>query len=233
MTIGIYRLCFNSTDRCYVGQSVNIEKRYKQHIASLTDGSATQKMLKAFKDFGLPTLEVICECTPEELDILEVEAISIFNSVDNGYNLLTSKTPNLRGENHSRSKYTNEKIIEVANLLLNPATTFKEVSIITNVATNTVRDIANLVCHGWLEEAIPETYKALLTIKGTRNGIRKSAKSLGIVYPSVISPTGEIYTDIPNIREFCRQHILDQSHFTKLLKGICKQHKGWRLANNG
>lgn len=233
MTIGIYRLCFSGTDSCYIGQSINIEKRYKQHLSSLVDGSATKKMLTAFSRFGLPRLEILCECSAEELDALEVEAISIFDSVNNGFNLLTSKTPNLCGEEHSRSKYKNTSIIEAAQLLTDPNNTFKQVSDLTGIAINTVRDIANLNCHGWLEEILPEIYKKLVSIKGTRNGIRKSAKSLNIEYPDVVSPSGQVYTSISNVRDFCRQHTLDQSHFLKLLKGIYKQHKGWRLAHNG
>jgi hypothetical protein len=232
MTIGIYRLCFSGTDRCYVGQSINIEKRYKQHIASLKGGNATQKMLAAFSNFGFPVLEILCECLPEELDDLEIEAICVFDSVNNGFNLISSKTPNLRGESHSRSKYTNIKIIEVAELSANPDNTFKEISNLTGVSINTVRDVANLVCHGWLEDVLPEIYKKLVSIKGSRNGIRKSAKSLGITYPPVLSPEGRVYKSISNLRDFCRQHILDQSHFTKLLNGKAKTHKGWRLADN-
>lgn len=54
MTIGIYRLCFNGTDQCYVGQSVNIEKRYKQHLSSFINNKANPKMMEAYIQYGNP-----------------------------------------------------------------------------------------------------------------------------------------------------------------------------------
>ena len=44
MTIGIYLLRFNGTHKVYVGQSINIEKRYTDHLYVLKRGLGTYKM---------------------------------------------------------------------------------------------------------------------------------------------------------------------------------------------
>ena len=45
MTIGIYRLVFKDTDKCYIGQSVHIEKRFKDHLNSFKTETATTKLM--------------------------------------------------------------------------------------------------------------------------------------------------------------------------------------------
>lgn len=52
---------------------------------------------------------------------------------------------------------------------------------------------------------------------------RKEVKSF-----SVISPTGEIIHD-KNTKEFCRKNNLDRGHFSCVLSGKRKSHKGFRL----
>ena len=44
----------------------------------------------------------------------------------------------------------------------------------------------------------------------------------------VISPTGEIIFD-KNMKEFCRKNNLDRGHFSCVLSGKRKSHKGFRL----
>lgn len=44
-------------------------------------------------------------------------------------------------------------------------------------------------------------------------------------------PDNNIYV-FENIREFCREHKLQQSHIVKVLKGMYKQHKGWTRYEN-
>jgi predicted GIY-YIG superfamily endonuclease len=52
MTIGIYRLIFPNTDKCYIGQSVNIERRYLQHLRDMEKGTAARKMQHAYSIYG-------------------------------------------------------------------------------------------------------------------------------------------------------------------------------------
>ena len=60
MTIGIYRLCFKNTDKCYIGQSTSIELRYKHHLNSFIVKKANPKMMEAYNTYGFPSLEILC-----------------------------------------------------------------------------------------------------------------------------------------------------------------------------
>lgn len=232
MTIGIYRLIFNNTDKCYIGQSINIENRYKQHLNSFIVGNANSKMQEAYLLFGLPILDILCECSPGELNRTEAEAIEIFDSVNTGFNIYSSANivPSYRGQEHPRSKHTNQEILNVAELLSCPTNTGLEISRITGVSLDIIQDIASLDSHGWIQDENPEVYQKLIDLRGKRKNPRDASKR-GITYPSVVSPNGIIYSNISNLKKFCEEHNLQRSNFRRMLRGRNKICVGWKLAN--
>jgi len=230
MTSGIYVLKFNGTDRVYVGQSVNIETRYRAHKQKLRNGSHNYKMLEAYKLYGIPELEIICECTKNELNRLEQEAFEIYDSINNGFNI--SEDPDIyqEGEKNGYSKYTNDQIREVFKYLLDISYRYKDIESLTGVKLNTVRHIANGESHSWLATEFPIEYADMLSIKGAdRQASANCAKTLGKIYPKVISPTGETF-EVTNANAFARKYGLDSSYFIKLLNKRALSCKGWKLA---
>lgn len=233
MTTGIYALKFSGTDKVYIGKSRNIEKRFSDHKYSFKNNKASIKMQEAYRELGIPTLEILCECSIEELNKYENEAIEIFNSFNNGFNSLEFAEdmpfPDNKGEKHGRAKYTNEQIIEVFNLLVNnQEKSFKEIEDITKVLIGTIERISCLKNHIWLEQEFPEEYNILKSLKGTRNK-SKTAKDMGIKYPIIKSPEGIQYT-VENTNKFAREHKLNQSNLCRLLNKKQTTHKGWKLA---
>lgn len=235
MTIGIYMLQFKNTDKVYIGQSVNIERRYSDHKSNMRSNTASPKLQKAYDMFGTPSLIILLDdLTKEELDINEEEAIEIFNSVSNGFNLCKTSgySGELCGELHGSSIYSNNQIIEVFNLLFNQELSFKDIAKITDVKRGTIESISTGRGHKWIEGLYPEKYRKLMSLKYSRvDNKRTSIKDKGIKYPSIISPEGEIFSNITNIAEFARKHYLDNGHLGAVLKGKENQHKGWKLYN--
>jgi len=234
MTIGIYRLCFKNTDKCYIGQSTSIELRYKHHLNSFVGGKANPKMMEAYNTYGFPSLEILCECGSEELDTLEAEAVEIYNSVNNGFNIRHSaqESPIYYGEDHPRCRYSNEVLLKAAELLTDTNNKAKDISKITGVSLDVVQAIASLKAHNWIEKENPEIYSKLVLLKGTRKN-PKGIAARGIAYPPVQSPDGIIYTNISNLSKFCEEHGLCRPNFRKLLKGKINSSFGWRLVTNG
>lgn len=230
MTIGIYLLRFNGTDQVYVGQSVNIEVRYRVHKQKMRQGTHNYKVQEAFKHYGIPSLEILCECMDAaELNTLEEEAFEIYNSVDNGLNVARNADIHLQGELNGSSKYTNEQILEAFLLLQDPNNSFKSISILTKVSESTIRHISSGEAHSWIQEVFPEEYSNLPNLFSLRRAKVSSAKSKGINYPLVKSPTGEVFK-IDNANAFARSNGMDSSYFIKLLNGKAKSCKGWVLA---
>lgn len=70
MKSGIYKLTF-ANGLYYIGKSVDVEKRWDEHRTALLRNKASAKMQSAYKEFGLPKAEVLIECHPDHLDLLE------------------------------------------------------------------------------------------------------------------------------------------------------------------
>ncbi|AUG85286.1 HNH endonuclease [Vibrio phage Thalassa] len=64
----------------------------------------------------------------------------------------------------------------------------------------------------------------------------ENASNKGVIkvksYPSVRDPNGVVHEVEPNMKYFCINHGLDRSAMSKVTRGIWKQYKGWRLAND-
>lgn len=230
MTCGIYILRFNGTDKVYIGQSENIQGRYTDHVYALVTCIHSKKMNAAYTSFGIPKLEVLVECSKEELNSLENEAIEIFKAVDNGFNtnkLASGTHTSLFGDTHGRSKYSNAKIVEVFEYLADTEETLKSISILTGVSYSTVQLISSASRHSWLQRAYPDKYSLLLLKKSTRS--YNCAKSKGIDYPLLLSPEGAL-TKVDNLCKFAKESGLDASNLHKVLTCKAKSHKGWKLA---
>lgn len=239
MTIGIYCLKFNRTDKVYIGQSCNIEKRFQQHLYNLKNNTATKKLQMAYNMYGIPSLLIVIESSLVELDSLEDEAIQIYNSVENGFNnySYSNQAPTKKyGEDAGNAKYTNDQILEVFFLLIDTKYySAKEISEITQVSTSVISQMSCGAIHRWLQIEYPVEYNTLLTKRGSRNqevanivSIKLGATNQGIKYPKILSPDGYVF-EIDNAYRFAKERGLAGNHFQEVLNGHRKSHKGWRV----
>lgn len=84
--IGIYKIQNKITGQTYVGQSVDIERRWKQHksLSTYKDAPLYEDVRKLGWDkFSFGILEV---CEEHELNAKEKYWIDLYNSFDDGYN---------------------------------------------------------------------------------------------------------------------------------------------------
>lgn len=87
--IGIYRIVNKINNKCYVGQSIDINNRIKSHFYYLSrNWYGNYKLQNAWNKYGEDNFywEVIEECLEENLDEREIYWISFYNSFNNGYN---------------------------------------------------------------------------------------------------------------------------------------------------
>lgn len=85
--IGIYKITNNINGKCYIGQSIDIQRRWEEHLYK---NSHCLLLKYALHKYGVNnfTFEVIEECQPEDLNNREIYWIKYYNSFgDNGYNL--------------------------------------------------------------------------------------------------------------------------------------------------
>lgn len=228
MTSGVYLLGFNNTHKVYIGQSNNVEYRYTQHMKEFNANKHSIKLQKAFNTYGVPSVEILEECS-NDINAKENYYISLYNSVDDGFNTLkeAGTWPIKPGDTNPQSKYSNEQI-ELAFMLL---VHYRDMSIQnvadeSGVSNGMIKMISRGVSHIWLKDKYPEEYAILINTKN--NSSRESIyKHTG--YPPLISPEGTIYTNITNVKKFCEEHNLTQVRVSALYLGKQSHHKGWKI----
>lgn len=105
MRTGIYKITNTINGKIYIGQSKDIERRFKQHIKS----KCSYAINRALKKYGVDnfTFEVLYECPIEEMNKWETFYITIFGSLSpKGYNL------NMGGNGTVTSEETKRKMSE-------------------------------------------------------------------------------------------------------------------------
>ena len=88
MSIGIYKIENLINHKIYIGQSIEIERRWQKHL-NATDDFIIHKALKKYgkENFSFTILE---ECDTSQLDEKETYWITYYNSlVPNGYNMIS------------------------------------------------------------------------------------------------------------------------------------------------
>ena len=109
--IGIYKITNKISGKSYIGQSNDIERRFKEHqqkgtVSRIPLDAAIQKYGKdAF------TYEVIEECLVEELNDKEQYYIQLYDTMKNGYNCNEGGNQQSIGTNNGRSKLTEQDVI--------------------------------------------------------------------------------------------------------------------------
>lgn len=91
MTCGIYKIENKINGKIYIGQSLNIEERWKAHKVAGQNNNHKYKNYPLYKDmhkYKLNNFEflIIEKCLKEELDEKEIYWIQYYDSFYNGYN---------------------------------------------------------------------------------------------------------------------------------------------------
>lgn len=111
--IGIYKITNNINKKAYVGQSNDIERRFKEHCYK---GEGSRILLDiAIQKYGKEnfTFEIIEECKIEELNERETYWIKYYNTIESGYNLSTGGDYQSRGSNNGRARLVEQDIIDI------------------------------------------------------------------------------------------------------------------------
>lgn len=86
MTCGIYAITHKESGKMYIGQSINIERRFKQHCIQPNKGSYIDNAIKKHGKETF-TFKTLLECDKSQLDDEEHAFIKLYGTYKNGYNL--------------------------------------------------------------------------------------------------------------------------------------------------
>lgn len=90
--IGIYKITNKINNLSYIGQSINIERRWQEHQRE-KDNTLIHK---AIREYGIQnfSFEIIEECSLDELNNKEIYWIKYYDTFNNGYNMTLGGSPN-------------------------------------------------------------------------------------------------------------------------------------------
>ena len=110
---GIYKIENIINGKVYVGQSINIKARWKDHINSLNRKSSHSVLLQRawdkYKEDNF-TFEILELCTEDMLDELEIKYIELYDSCNNGYNIESGGNSNKCLSEETKQKLRESRI---------------------------------------------------------------------------------------------------------------------------
>lgn len=132
---GIYKITNNINNKCYIGQSINIHRRWNAHKRQKTNSH----LCRAFKKYGIENFSftIIEECSVDELDEKEKYWIRYYDSYRNGYN----ETIGGDGANGCGVKLTLEQVEQIRYLLENTTLSNLQIAEQFSVSENVVSGI--------------------------------------------------------------------------------------------
>ena len=232
MTIGIYALYWEEQDLVYVGQSVNIEKRYKEHINSLRkEKHFNYKVQDTYQLYGIPSLVILTICTIDLLDTNELFWVNEFDTLN------IAPAGSIVSSAYSRhSVYTKIQILLVFRALSNSLRKQIDISTSTGVGISTITAIATGTKRVWLKEKYPVHYQKMLDKAADRkklssSGLR-SCKYSGKEEVKLLNPLGELVIvshlmDFINKSDFFCNKKSAYSGLHAVLSGVRLQFMGW------
>lgn len=240
MTVGIYALYWEEQDLIYIGQSVNIERRYKDHLVKLKAQKHSNYLVQeAYTKYSIPKLHIIEVCSLSELNDKEIKWTVEFNSINTGLNIVEpGEARSGFGTNCGASKYSRYKILKVFSMLYKSLLPYYKISQKLNVPIGLVSSIANKISHTWLQVEYPKQYNLMIDNKSIRRIKNNIALTTNYNYPNIISPEGIEYS-VEHIIPFCREHFPNdtlsstRTSLGKLLNGRKSSWRGWRVRSNG
>lgn len=123
--IGIYKITNKINGKCYIGQSQNIDKRWRKHQKAYLNNNNRAyyyPLYKDFRKFGIENFkfEIIEICKKEDLDKKEVYWINYYDTYHKGYN------QTIGGD--SRKREPDKRVFDIIRDLKNTSLTFEDIS---------------------------------------------------------------------------------------------------------
>ncbi len=164
----IYKLNFNGTDKVYIGQTVNLDSRWRSYMYLYKKGALPKKLQEAFDTYGKPCMEVLEEVKEgTKLSDREIYWIDKYRSKDQGFNTRGGGPcgAGLTGELNGRAMYSNKQVLDAAELIAYSDLSYKDIAKSTGISLQGVSQIAIGARHAWVKTEFPELWEDILNSK--------------------------------------------------------------------
>lgn len=134
---GIYKITNNINGKVYIGQSIDINRRWRSHKKDYKN--IDTKFYRAIRKYGLNnfSFEVIEQSSIDKLDERESYWIRFYNSIEDGYNTIPGGVKGVPFP----TKLSDEEVNKICALLKDSSLLQKDIARIFNVHENTIQNI--------------------------------------------------------------------------------------------
>lgn len=104
---GVYKITNSINGKVYIGQSINIYARWKDHVHSLNRNDSRCILLqRAWNKYGEEnfSFEILELCPENMLDEVEIKYIELYDSCNNGYNIESGGNANKHLSEETKQK---------------------------------------------------------------------------------------------------------------------------------
>jgi len=217
---GIYQIKNLINNKIYIGSSYDMHTRKIRHFSKLKCHKHDNPILQnAYNKYGKENFrfEILITCDPDLLLFYEQQFIDKWKPE---YNIAIEAISPMKGRKHTEE--TKEKM------------RFYHID-------RKYPEFENSWKHPFYKgRHLPDDVKEKLRKSNTgrkhtiEDKEKQSRNQMGQVrrcktYTGLISPTGEVFKDITNMRKFCREHGINNRHIWSVLVGKTSQHLGWKL----
>jgi group I intron endonuclease len=198
MTCGIYKLTFSSGN-FYIGKSIDIDKRWKQHFEAMQKGKHTKLLQQEYNRYGYPKAEILVECHADHIDIVEESYIARMGPPLNS----TYPTDRMAGVADSVwsivldyfKKSTLEHIQWIDNLRTAELEYKENISVLEKKIDANTSTISTLKKQRSQEEIALDIEKRILTIQKQLASVKKEAR----LYKSNLESVIKQFNDYKNL----------------------------------
>jgi len=219
--IGIYQILCTENGKSYVGATSHLSTRKRQHFSDLRLNKHGNPRLQADYNllgdkFNFIVLEYLFDKSMllrREQDWIDWIKPEYNAELKAGYSIIHVHDPEVRAK-ISRT---------VTELWKNP--TYKANFVSKIKGRPSKRKGCKLS-----EETKEKVRQANLGAKNPNYGKPRPQSFMDKMrknYSGIVSPDGEVFTNIVGLNEFCRQHGLDSGGMSRLVGGKIKSYKGW------
>lgn len=245
---GIYLIYCLVNERVYVGSSVNVVKRLKQHQNELEKGKHSNSLLqRAWNKYGQDAFAfgLIERIDSEQLLSREQQWIDDLEAYDRkrGFNISRFAGSPMRGLTHTPN--TKAKMSRSQLGRKHTDATKAKMSLWQKGRVLPLEQIERLQGMNKGRKASPETRAKLSAMRqnpsaelrykfgSAMRGKKRTTISLDKYFEAradywlIESPSGNKY-EVKGLAKFCREHGLDQGSMSKVAQGKRISHKGWK-----
>jgi group I intron endonuclease len=213
--IGIYKITNRINGKSYVGQSINMEKRFKEHLYK-QDAYIDRAIHKYGKDnFNFEILE---QCSQEDLNEKERYYINKLNTKQKGYNIADGGAyPALSGYKHSQAKLNKKDVSNIVNDLKTTNISYRDLASKYKVSTATIT-LINKGKHWGNNKVIKPTYYGNPGDKNPKAKIGKQEVADIILLLKITNLSSIQISKKFNVSPSTIQHISEGNHYLNSIR---------------